>query len=142
MQIKAIRIHQFGGPEVLRYETVELPDPGPGEIRVRHTAIGLNLIDTYHRTGLYPLELPAGLGSEAAGVVEALGPGVDTWSVGDRVAYTGRPPFAYSEARNWPADRAVRVPDGVSDEEAAAGTGSGRGIRSYSTQRPGVSARS
>lgn len=120
MQIKAIRIHEFGGPEVLRYETLELPEPGPGEVRIRHSAIGLNLIDTYHRSGLYPLELPTGLGSEAAGVVEALGPGVESLALGDRVAYTGRPAMAYSEARNWPADRAVRIPDSVSDEEAAA----------------------
>ncbi len=120
MQIKAIRIHEFGGPEVLRYEAVELPEPEPGEIRIRHTAIGLNLIDTYHRSGLYPLELPAGLGSEAAGIVETVGPGVHNLEVGDRVAYTGRPAMAYSQARNWPADRAVRIPDGVTDEEAAA----------------------
>jgi NADPH2:quinone reductase len=120
LQTKAIRFHEFGGPEVLRWETVDLPDPGPGEVRIRHTAIGLNLIDTYHRSGLYPLELPSGLGSEAAGVVEALGEGVDSLEVGDRVAYTGRPAMAYSEARNWPAAQAVRIPDGVSDEEAAA----------------------
>lgn len=120
MHTKAIRFHSFGGPEVLKYEDVELPDPGLGEVRIRHTAIGVNLIDTYHRSGLYPLELPSGLGSEAAGVVEALGPGVDALEVGDRVAYTGRPPFAYSEARNWPADRAVTIPDDISEEEAAA----------------------
>lgn len=120
MKCKAIRFHEFGGPEVLRFEEVDLPEPGPGEVRIRHTAIGLNLIDTYHRSGLYPLELPSGLGSEAAGVVESLGEGVDTLEVGDRVAYTGRPALAYSQARNWPADRAVPIPEGVSDEEAAA----------------------
>lgn len=120
MRIKAIRFHEFGGPEVLRYESLELPEPRPGEVRIRHTAIGLNLIDTYHRSGLYPLELPSGLGSEAAGVVEALGPGVDSLEIGDRVAYTGRPALAYSQARNWPASQAVRIPEGISDEEAAA----------------------
>lgn len=120
MQIKAIRFHQFGGAEVLRYENVELPEPEPDEVRIRHTAIGLNLIDTYHRSGLYPLELPSGLGSEAAGVVEALGADVDSLKIGQRVAYTGRPAMAYSQARNWPADQAVPIPEGVSDEEAAA----------------------
>lgn len=120
MQIQAITLHEFGGPEVLRYETIELPDPGPGEIRIRHTAIGLNLIDTYQRSGLYPLELPSSLGSEAAGIVEALGEGVDGLQVGQRVAYTGRPPMAYTQARNWPADQAVPIPDGISDEDAAA----------------------
>jgi NADPH2:quinone reductase len=120
MNTKAIRFHSFGGPEVLCYETVELGEPGPGEVRIRHTAIGLNLIDTYHRSGLYPLELPSGLGSEAAGVVEELGPGVESLRVGDRVAYTGRPAIAYSQARNWPADRAVLIPEDISDEQAAA----------------------
>lgn len=120
MKCKAIRFHEFGEPEVLRYEDIDLPEPGPGEVRIRHTAIGLNLIDTYHRSGLYPLELPSGLGSEAAGVVEALGPDVENLAVGDRVAYTGRPPMAYAEARNWPAERAVPIPEGVSDEQAAA----------------------
>ncbi len=120
MQTKAIRFHEFGGPDVLQYETLELPEPGPGEIRIRHTAIGLNLIDTYHRSGLYPMDLPSGLGSEAAGVVEALGPGVESFQVGDRVVYTGRPPMAYAQARNWTADRAVPIPGNISDEEAAA----------------------
>jgi len=105
---------------VLRYENVDLPDPGAGEVRIRHTAIGLNLIDTYHRSGLYPMELPSGLGSEAAGIVDAVGSGVENLSVGQRVAYTGRPPMAYSQARNWPAERAVPIPDGISDEQAAA----------------------
>ncbi len=120
MQTQAIRIHRFGGPEVLELETVELPEPGPAEARVRHTAVGLNFIDTYHRSGLYPLELPAGLGSEAAGVVEAVGAGVTEVAPGDRVVYTGRPADAYSQARNFPAERLVPVPDGVSDEQAAA----------------------
>ncbi|MFQ6007166.1 MAG: quinone oxidoreductase [Woeseia sp.] len=117
---KAIRIHEFGGPEVLNWEEVEVPEPGEGEAQIRHTAIGLNFIDTYHRTGLYPVDLPAGLGSEAAGVVEAVGPGVTDVQAGDRVAYTGRPAGAYSEIRNFPARRIVPVPDGVSDEQGAA----------------------
>ncbi|MEJ8566318.1 quinone oxidoreductase family protein [Elongatibacter sediminis] len=121
MKTRAIRIHEHGGPEVLRFETVELAEPGPGEARIRHTAIGLNFIDTYHRTGLYPVELPSGLGSEAAGIVEAVGAGVDSIAPGDRVVYTGRPADAYSEQRNFAADRLVPIPDAVSDEQAAAG---------------------
>jgi len=119
--VKAIRIHETGGPEVLRWEDVPLGDPGAGLARVRHTAIGVNFIDTYHRTGLYKLPLPSVLGVEAAGVVEAVGPGVSSASVGDRVAYVSRPPGAYAEAALVPADRLVRIPDGVSDEVAAAG---------------------
>lgn len=120
METKAIRIHEYGGPEVLRFESVDLPEPGEGEARIRHTAIGLNFIDTYHRSGLYPLELPAGLGSEAAGVVEATGSNVTEVKPGDRVVYTGRPPDSYSEARNFPARQLVPIPDGISDEQAAA----------------------
>ena len=120
MKTRAIRIHDFGGPEVLEYVEVELPEPGPGEARIRHTAIGLNFIDTYHRSGLYPLDLPAGLGSEAAGIVEAVGPDVTVVAPGDRVVYTGRPADAYSEQRNFPAEQLVPIPDGVSDEDAAA----------------------
>lgn len=120
MKTHAIRIHEYGGPEVLQFEEVDLPEPGQGEARIRHTAIGLNFIDTYHRSGLYELELPTGLGSEAAGVVEAVGEGVDQVAPGDRVVYTGRPADAYSEHRNFPADRLVKIPDGISDEEAAA----------------------
>lgn len=116
----AIRIHAHGGPEVLSFETVELPDPAAGEARIRHTAIGLNFIDAYHRSGLYPLELPSGLGSEAAGVVEAVGRDVTEVEPGDRVVYTGRPLDAYSEARNYPARQLVSIPAGVSDEQAAA----------------------
>lgn len=117
---RAIRFHQPGGPEVLRWEEVEVPDPGPGEVRVRHTAVGLNFIDTYHRTGLYPLPLPSGLGLEAAGEVVAVGEGVRGFSPGDAVAYAGGPPGAYSEERVIPADRLVPRPDGVSDRQAAA----------------------
>lgn len=120
MKTNAIRIHEFGGPEVMQWEELELPDPADGEARIRHTAIGLNFIDVYHRTGLYPTELPAGLGSEAAGVVEALGAGVTELSVGDRVVYTGRPNDAYSEQRNFAAAELVPIPDSVSDEIAAA----------------------
>jgi len=120
MKTHAIRIHQYGGPEVLNYEVVELPPPGPGEARIRHTAIGVNYIDTYHRTGLYPVELPTGIGSEAAGVVEEVGSGVSAVSAGDRVVYTGQPTDAYSTHRNFRADRLVPIPDGVSDEQAAA----------------------
>jgi NADPH2:quinone reductase len=116
----AIRIHEHGGPEVLRYETVDLPEPGEGQAQLRHTAIGLNFIDTYHRSGLYPLDLPSGLGSEAAGIVEAIGPGVADLRPGDRVVYTGRPTDAYSERRNFAADQLVPIPEGVSHEQAAA----------------------
>ena len=118
--VKAIRIHRTGGPEVLSLDTIELPPPGPGQARVRHTAIGVNFIDTYHRTGLYPLPLPHVIGAEAAGVVEAVGPGVAHVKAGDRVAYAGRPPTGYAEAANVAADRLVRVPEGISDEVAAA----------------------
>jgi NADPH:quinone reductase len=116
----AIRIHSYGGPEVLRWETVDVPEPGQGQARVRHTAIGLNFIDTYERTGLYPLQLPAVLGREAAGVVEAVGPGVSQLKVGDRIAYAFNSAGAYSEARMLPAERLVRIPEGVSDNQAAA----------------------
>jgi NADPH2:quinone reductase len=119
--VKAIRVHETGGPEVLRWEDVTLGEVGAGQARVRHTAIGVNFIDTYHRTGLYKLPLPSVLGVEAAGVVEAVGSGVSHAKVGDRVAYVSRPPGAYAEAALVPADRLVRIPDGVSDEVAAAG---------------------
>ena len=120
MKTHAIRIHVFGGPEVMQWEELDLPDPAEGQAQIRHTAIGLNFIDVYHRTGLYPTELPAGLGSEAAGIVEAIGPGVTEVSVGDRVVYTGRPNDAYSERRNFSAAQLVPIPDSVSDEIAAA----------------------
>lgn len=120
MKANAIRIHEYGGPEVLRYEEIDVPTPGEGEAQVRHTAIGLNFIDTYHRSGLYPMELPTGLGSEAAGVIEAVGPGVTDVQPGDRVVYTGRPADSYAERRNFAAWQCVRIPDGLSDEAAAA----------------------
>jgi NADPH2:quinone reductase len=115
----AIRIQQTGGPEVLQWESVAVGEPGPGEARVRHTAIGLNYIDTYHRSGLYKLPLPSGIGLEAAGVIEAVGPGVTDIKKGDRVAYCGGPPGSYSELRVMPADKLVKLPDGVSDRSAA-----------------------
>ena len=116
----AIRIHQTGGPEVLSWESVDLPAPGAGEATVRHAAVGLNFIDTYHRTGLYPLPMPSGIGLEGAGVVEAIGPGVTEVQVGDRVAYAGGPIGAYSEARNIPAHRLLKLPDAISFDTAAA----------------------
>ncbi len=118
--IRRVRVDKVGGPEVLRFEEVELPGPGPGEALVRHTAIGLNFIDTYHRSGLYELPLPATLGMEAAGRVEAVGPGVTAVAAGDRVAYASPPVGAYAEARVMPADRLVKLPDHVSDRAAAA----------------------
>src|SRR6266513_3170995 len=115
----AIRFSQTGGPEVLKWEQVDVGDPGPGEARVRHTAIGVNFIDTYHRSGLYKVPLPSGLGSEGAGIVEAVGSGVTDVKPGDRVAYSGGPLGAYSEVRVMPADRLVKLPDGVSERVAA-----------------------
>ncbi|MGE5098330.1 MAG: quinone oxidoreductase family protein [Betaproteobacteria bacterium] len=115
----AIRFHKTGGPEVLQWEEVNLPAPGPGEVRVQHKAVGLNYIDTYHRTGLYPMPLPSGIGLEAAGVVEAVGAGVTEFKPGDRVAYCNGPLGAYSEAKNHPADRLVKLPEGISFEQGA-----------------------
>ncbi|MHC8508039.1 MAG: quinone oxidoreductase family protein [Rhodospirillales bacterium] len=117
---KAFRFSKTGGPEVLSFEDVDLPAPGPGEAQVRHAACGLNYIDIYHRTGLYPVELPSGIGLEAAGVVEAVGDGVADISAGQRVAYAGGPLGAYAEARNIPAHRLVPLPDAVDDTQAAA----------------------
>jgi NADPH2:quinone reductase len=117
---KTIRVHQPGGPEALRLDDVPLGEPGPGQARVRHTAIGVNFIDVYHRSGLYPLSLPASIGSEAAGVIEAVGSGVGHVRIGDRVAYAGGPPGAYAEARLVPADRLVKIPDRIDDRTAAA----------------------
>jgi len=118
---KAIRIHEHGGPEVMRWEEVTVGDPGPGQVRLRHHAVGLNFIDVYHRTGLYPVpSLPSGLGLEAAGVVEAVGDGVAEVKPGDRVAYASPPVGAYAEARLMPADRVVKLPDAIDDRTAAA----------------------
>ncbi len=116
----AIRIHAVGGPEVLAWDDVSLAAPGPGEARVRHAVVGVNYIDTYHRSGVYPVTLPSGLGTEAAGVVEAVGPNVDWVRPGDRVAYCTGPLGAYSTERNMPADRLVPLPAGIDDRSAAA----------------------
>jgi NADPH2:quinone reductase len=117
--VQTVRIHETGGPEVMVLEQVELPDPGPGEVRVANRAIGLNYIDTYHRSGTYPLPLPTGLGLEGAGVVEAVGEGVDL-RVGDRVAYCSAGFGAYAEALNLTAARLVPIPEGIDFEQAAA----------------------
>lgn len=117
---KAIQFSRTGGPEVLETVDVAVGEPGPGQARVRHHAIGINFIDVYFRTGLYPLELPSGLGQEAAGVVEAVGEGVTHVQAGDRVAYAARPNGSYSEVRVMPADILVRLPDAIDFETAAA----------------------
>jgi NADPH2:quinone reductase len=118
--MKAIRFDHTGGPEVLKLENIELPPPATSQVRVKHTAIGLNFIDTYHRSGLYPVTLPSGLGLEAAGMVEAIGENVSGLKIGDRVGYCTGPIGAYAEANNVPADRVMKLPEGVSDEVAAA----------------------
>jgi NADPH:quinone reductase len=116
----AIRIHETGGPEVLRWEEVAVPAPAANEATVRHHAVGLNFIDIYHRTGLYALPLPSGIGMEGAGVVEAVGSGVTDLKPGDRIAYAGGPVGAYAEVRNIPADRLVRLPDAIDFKTGAA----------------------
>ena len=119
--VNAVRVHQNGGPEVLRYEAIEIGEPGPGEARVRHTAIGLNFTDIHHRTGRYALaQLPHVIGMEAAGVVEAVGAGVTEVKPGDRVAYASDRPRAYAEATVMPAWRLLKLPDAIDDETAAA----------------------
>ena len=119
---KAIRYYTFGPPDVLRWEAVNVGQPGPGEVRVRHEAVGLNFADTYFRSGLYPAELPAGMGVEAAGVIEAVGPGVRGFAEGDRVTYTGSPLGAYSTERVMTADPLIKLPDAIAFETAAAMT--------------------
>ncbi len=118
--MKAIRFSQTGAPDVLAFKDIVLPATQPNEVRVRHTAIGVNFIDTYHRSGLYPVTLPSGVGLEAAGVVEVAGENVTHLKTGDRVAYCSGPIGAYAEANNVPADRVVKLPDAISDETAAA----------------------
>ncbi|MFE5332447.1 quinone oxidoreductase family protein [Embleya sp. NPDC056575] len=118
----AIRFKETGSPDVLRREEVVVGNPGPGEVRIRHAAVGLNFADTYFRTGLYPAPLPAGIGVEAAGVIEAVGEGVTHVAEGDRVTYTGSPLGAYSTERVMPADSLIRLPDGIAFETAAAMT--------------------
>ena len=120
MATRAIRIHRTGGPEVLSWEEVELPLPGQGQVLLRQSAVGLNFIDVYHRNGLYPVQLPSGIGMEAAGTVEAVGEGVTGIEPGDRVAYASGPLGAYAEARLMPADRLVKLPPEVTDRQAAA----------------------
>jgi NADPH2:quinone reductase len=117
--VKAMRMHKVGGPEVLTWEDVEVPAPKPGEALIRHSAVGLNYIDTYHRSGLYPVPMPAIIGSEGAGVVEAVGDGVTEVAVGDRVAYGNAPIGAYAEKRVLPAHRLLRLPEGIADAQAA-----------------------
>jgi len=116
----AIRIQQNGGPEVMRWESVEVGKPAAGQVRIRHTSVGLNFIDVYHRAGVYKIELPSGIGSEAAGTIEEVGSGVADLKAGDRVAYAGGPLGAYADARVMPAERLVKVPEGVTDAQAAA----------------------
>ena len=116
---KAIRIHTNGGTEVLQWEDIDVGEPGEGQVRIHQTAIGLNYVDTYQRSGLYPIPLPSGIGLEAAGVVEAVGEGVTNLEVGDRVAYAGGPPGAYAERRVMPAGPVVKLPDNISDQQAA-----------------------
>jgi NADPH:quinone reductase len=118
--VHAIRFHKTGGPEVLVWEDVEIGKPGPGQARLRQTAVGLNYVDTYFRAGVYPTQLPSGLGTEGAGIVEEIGPGVTDVKVGDRVAYAGGPLGAYAEARLIPADRLIVLPQSISDRQGAA----------------------
>ncbi|MEV5541978.1 quinone oxidoreductase [Saccharopolyspora shandongensis] len=119
---RAVRFHETGAPEVMRWETVDVGEPGPGEVRIRHEAVGLNFADTYFRTGLYPAPLPAGMGVEAAGVVEAVGAGVSHLREGDRVTYTGSPLGAYSTERVMPAAPLIALPDEIGFDTAAAMT--------------------
>lgn len=120
IQAKAIRMFKTGGPEVMEWVDVEVGLPGPNEVRIKHEAVGLNYIDVYFRVGMYPQPLPASLGMEGAGVVEAVGAGVTHVKVGDRVAYAGRPPGAYSQVRVMPAETLVKLPDEISFEQGAA----------------------
>ncbi|MGH8669460.1 MAG: quinone oxidoreductase family protein [Burkholderiales bacterium] len=115
---KAVRFHKQGGPEVMQYDEVQVGDPGAGQVRIRHTAIGVNFVDIYQRSGLYPMQVPMVAGNEAAGVVDAVGQGVSDLKAGDRVAYTGLP-GSYCDVRVVPADRMVKLPQGISDEQAA-----------------------
>jgi NADPH2:quinone reductase len=120
MTMQAIRFSETGGPDVMRLETVATPKPGAYEILIRHRAIGVNFIDTYHRTGLYPVPLPSGLGLEGAGIVEAIGESVTRFKIGDRAGYCTGPIGSYAECNIVPESRAVKIPDGVDDDVAAA----------------------
>jgi NADPH2:quinone reductase len=115
---KAVRFHKQGGPELMQYEDVQVGDPGAGQVRIRHTAVGVNFVDIYQRSGLYPMQLPQVAGNEGAGMVEAVGQGVSELKTGDRVAYTGLP-GSYCDTRIVPADRMVKLPEGISEEQAA-----------------------
>lgn len=117
---RVVRFKTAGAPQVLALETIDLADPGPGEVQIRQRAIGINYQDCYHRSGFYPLPLPSGVGTEAAGVVEKVGAGVTGFKSGDRVVYAGGAPGAYADLRNMAADRLIAIPDGISEEEAAA----------------------
>ena len=116
---RVVKIEKTGGPEVLKLKTVNLEKPAPEEVTIEHKAIGLNFIDTYHRSGLYPLELPTGIGAEGAGVIKEVGSKVEGFSVGDKVAYAGAPLGAYSTERNYPIKNLVKIPDGINFEVAA-----------------------
>jgi len=120
MRAHAIRIHELGGPETLRYEEIDVPEPAAGQVLLRQTAIGLNFIDTYHRSGLYKVPLPSGLGLEGAGIVEKVGPDVRDLAVGNRVAYASAPIGAYADGRVYPADKLVKLPNAITDTQAAA----------------------
>src|SRR5215470_16300967 len=117
---RAVRFAAPGGPEVMKLETIDLADPGPGEVLVRQTAVGVNYQDTYHRSGFYPLPMPSGIGTEAAGVIETVGSGVASFRPGDRVVYCGGAPGAYADFRVVSADRLLKTPEGITDEHAAA----------------------
>src|SRR3954463_2702825 len=119
---KGIRFHETGAPDVLRWEALTVGEPGPGEVRGGHVAVGLNFADTYFRSGLYPAALPAGMGVEAAGVIEAVGPDVAGFAAGDRVTYTGSPLGAYSTERVMPAASLIKLPEAIDFETAAAMT--------------------
>ena len=118
--VKAIKIEQFGGPEVLEFKEIEIPKLNPNEVLVANKSVGLNFIDVYHRTGLYPIPTPSGIGLEACGVIEEIGPGVTMFKVGDRVSHASMPIGAYSEKQVMPQEKLVLVPDGISDEVASA----------------------
>src|SRR3546814_231156 len=140
MQTHVIRVHAHGGPDQLQWETLQLPPPAAGQVLLRQTAIGLNYIDTYHRSGLYPLALPSGLGCEGAGEVVDVGDGVGDLRPGDRVAYASGPLGAYADVRLFPADQLVRLPDGMGDRTAAAMMLQGMTVeylirRTYAVQR-------
>ena len=116
---RVVKIEKTGGPEVLKFETVKLDKPGPDEVLIEHKAIGLNFIDTYHRSGLYPLELPSGIGGEGSGIIKKIGSKVKNFSVGDNVAYAGAPLGSYSSERIYPTKNLVKIPNGVNFDVAA-----------------------